>query len=85
MHRVMTVFDVNSVFRLIGAFNFGNGHHDDIVIVTIGNQLVSATFYNFTSAFEKFKGGSRIALNKHVTTSCLFCKIHIMVQKNRRN
>ena len=33
----MTILDIDSVFSLIRIFDFGNSHHDHVIIVTITN------------------------------------------------
>ena len=60
------------------AFDFGYGHHNHVIIVTIGDQLVPATLNDFLSSLEKFEGGRGVALHKHVTASRLFCKVAVL-------
>ena len=69
----MFVLNVDPIFRFVSAFDFGNGHHDHVIVVAIWDQLIAATLNDFLGALKELEGGCRIALDKHVATGRLLC------------
>ena len=56
----MLVFDDDPVLALVGGLDLGDGHHDHVVVVTVGDHLVAPAFLDDSCALAS-KGRSKQA------------------------
>merc|ERR1719500_1140853 len=67
----MLVFDDNLVLSLISGLDFGDGHHDHVVVVAVADQLVPSTFLDHCGTLIELEGWGGVALNEHVAAGSL--------------